>query len=290
MSLHPYPKAAVARSLEIIREMAEASRAPAILCSWSKDSMVLRDLIRIAGLHWPVITFMTEWHPRKWAFARQMSEAWDVPIITWHPQRTWVFQQGGAELVLGSTYQMGEDPDVPGIDIHVDVLEPPEDATTLPPGYECGMKYLDRTRGSVVWRWDALAIGHRDVDRDKFLGAMPLAHHHVPMPEGHPALWFPLKHWTDREIWDYTNHEPLPVDWRRYSREDNWQDPAWVPASVLNEHNNDCIHACVRCMKLAPDGTAPPVQCPALQQTIDSLATAVPRVDTLAKPYFTPTP
>jgi len=286
-AMHPYPAAAVERTLELIRGMAAAYEAPALLCSWSKDSMVLRHIVRAAGHDWPIITYMTEWHPRKWDFARRMSVRYNEPIITYNPQGTWIYQQDGA-AVLGSTYQLGTDPEKPGIDIHVDVIEPPDAAQTMPHGYECGLRYMSRLRGSIEWRWDAVLLGHRDVDRDRFLGALPLASETVPLGDPHPDLCFPLKHWTDREIWDYTMHEGIMVDWDRYSTEDRWGDPAfvYVPASLLNEANNDCMHACIRCLKLGEPAT---VHCPAVGQPIPSQAAKVRHVTTLAKPYFTPT-
>lgn len=284
--MHPYPTAAAERTLELLRCMAVAYKAPALLVSWSKDSMVLRHIVRAAGYDWPVITYMTEWQPRKWDFARRMSVLYDEPIITYNPQGTWMFQQDGA-AVMGCTYQLGPHPELPGIDIHVDVIEPPDDAVTMPPGYECGLKYMHRLRGSIEWIWDAVLLGHRDVDRDRFLGGLPLAAETVAMGDLHPDLCFPLKHWSDREIWNYTLQQNLPVDWARYSQDHQWEDPDYVPASLLNAANNDCTHACLRCLKLNGPSS---VHCPALNAPVSNNAASVRHINTLAKPYFTPTP
>ena len=147
---------------------------------------------------------------------------------------------------------------------------------------------MGRLTGSISWKWDAVMIGHRDVDRDRFLGPLPLRAAHEPLPDGTPDLWFPLKHWSDREIWDYTRQHNIPVDWRRYSQEAKWEDPAWVPASVMSEGNNDCLHACVRCLRRETAGQR--VHCPQLGEDINSLANDVPRRASLALPYYTPVP
>ena len=50
---------------------------------------------------------------------------------------------------------------------------------------------------------------------------------------------FPLRHWTDQDVWDYTELNRVPYDKRRYQNRAELDDK-WL--------NPDYVHACTACI------------------------------------------
>lgn len=273
-TLHQKTEAA----LQLLRRLKEEFAAPVIFFSGGKDSMVLLDLCRRAGYYAvPCISFTEEWLPRKWAFLRHVAQLWDLEIIEYPPLGAWINETEG-KFVMGATWQTGAG----NVELPWDVQQPPPEAmqgNELAGPYRCGMKWMSRRTGGVDWQWDLILIGHKDVDTDPVIGPVPLKVDHVPPPDGQPATtWFPLRGWTDADIWAYTTARNLPVDWRRYQQTDG------LPIDRETPENPDTMHACVHCLKQCHAGQE--VRCPATGEMMPALADRVPRLAALRKPYF----
>ena len=114
-------------------------------------------------------------------------------------------------------------------------------------------------------------MGHRDADVDPFEGHVPLTCDETDA--GGVRLLFPIRHWTDDELWDYIEAEHIPVQETRYEgrteRADKW-------------HNNDYTHACTACID--PRETRETVYCPKLRAEVKNRGAEVLQLH--AKPWY----
>ena len=249
------------------------TRTAALLCSFGKDSMVLCHAITRLQLAIPIVTFVEEFLPEKWRFARKMALDWSLEIYYPPPMKTWIYEREG-KFVLGSSYDIGG-----GMDIAIpkDVIENDHDD----PMPHCGMTYLGRPTGAFHWPWQVAIIGHKDVDTDPVCGGVPLKTDRVPpVAPGMAEAWFPLKDWTDADVWEYHAYYGVPFDRMRYD-----VHTEALPRNVPNASNTDYLTCCVACLKSSNHGQ--PVHCPIKGGLIPSMADAVPRMPTLQRDYFT---
>lgn len=273
--------------LQALREWAEdvqeRFRRPALLWSGGKDSTVLLWALRKMGFEWPVVTFLEPWLPGKWMFVQELAAQMGLELHTWAPAATWVYERG-PQVVLGASWDVGAG-ELCGVP--KDVVEP--DGTDLPPGYFCGLKAITRPRAWLDGApWDALVCGHKSCDTDPVLGGIPLRVDELaPQREGGPVTIFPLRDWSDAEVWGYLLEHEVPIDWRRYERPPETGDlyaDMTMPRSVPTLHNTDVLHACVNCLKQC--GAGAQVYCPIEGGPVDSLATQVARMPSLQREHF----
>lgn len=264
---------------EYAEDLQERFRRPAVLWSGGKDSTAMLWALRQMGFHWPVITFMEPWLPWKWTYVQELAAQMGLELHTWAPASTWIYERG-TQVVLGASWDIGAG-ELCGVP--KDVVEP--DGADLPPGYFCGLKAITRPRSWLDGTpWDVLLCGHKDVDTDPVLGAIPLrTQERAPDVPGGPVTVFPLKDWTDAEVWGYLLEQEVPVDWRRYEMPRDTA-PMVVPRSLSNPQNTDVLHACVNCLKQC--GTGGQVYCPIEGGPVDSLAAQVARMPTLRREHF----
>jgi 3'-phosphoadenosine 5'-phosphosulfate sulfotransferase (PAPS reductase)/FAD synthetase len=88
---------------------------------------------------------------------------------------------------------------------------------------------------------------------DLYEGPVPLKYDQTHSADAGVNLVFPLRHWSDNDVWDYIEAERVPYDKSRY------QDRAELPDKWLNP---DYVHACTACID--PREKARTVPCPKL--------------------------
>jgi hypothetical protein len=103
-----------------------------------------------------------------------------------------------------------------------------------------------------------LFVGHKSSDVDPFDGPVPLKASTAEV--GGVTLAFPLKDWSDSDVWDYTDLNHIVVDQRRYHVRSEVKD-RW--------YNNDYIHACMACVD--PRCKEKEVFCPKLKRNVPNL-------------------
>jgi 3'-phosphoadenosine 5'-phosphosulfate sulfotransferase (PAPS reductase)/FAD synthetase len=109
----------------------------------------------------------------------------------------------------------------------------------------CALKdILQRPRARGEFKWDMLVHGQRNVDRDPAWGAMTLAADVGLQPES-ASFVFPLRHWTDADIWAYTDFHCVPQNYDRYRAQ---KDGTYVDCPS-KRWNSDYQPACTACMK-----------------------------------------
>jgi hypothetical protein len=236
-----------------------AGKAPALLCSFGKDSMVLLHLIRatLTG-QVPVIYYRFPYFPAKQAFANQIIEKWGLTVHDYPPLACGV-KVNDERLELVSRYSFGGNG---AFDLPINT-EPPISRRD----FICGLNdWLLRPKaGAIMFPWDSLFMAHKSSDVDPFEGAVPLKTNSVAI--GQAELIFPLRDWTDADVWDYIEENRVPYDKRRY------QDRAELPDKWLNP---DYIHACTRCID--PREKAKTVFCPKIQGLVRNMGPQVLRL------------
>ena len=256
-----------------IREALEQSTAPVLLCSFGKDSMVLLHLLRSMGLDLPVVFHRDPWFPHKYAFADRMIREWNLTVWDWQPVAVSLWHGKGI-VAFTNHYQIGQKPTGEPVTCSVpkNILPPVEGKP-----YLCGLADLmHRPTGTFQYPWDMAFIGHKSSDQDQIAGRVPLHTDLVRVDHG-PTGAFPLRHWTDDDIWDYTDRFAVPVQTDRYYRDDlGWDE---LPDKTAN---SDYWTACMACIDRR---NGPVVDCPKLKRQVRNVSGTVAHIE-LRAAYF----
>jgi hypothetical protein len=236
---------------------------PVFMCSFGKDSMVLLDLMVSANLNFPVLFHRDPWWPEKYAFADRIIAKYGLEVYDYAPLAVTMWE--GKEIMAFTThYQVGKQAN--------SVLQVPKNI--LPPEvgkkYLCGLKeVLQRPTGTFNYPWDVAIVGHKNSDKDQIAGAIPLTCD-VKLGAGvTPDLVFPLRDWTDEDIWDYTESRKIPVQEDRY-------DAANRCERDDKRSNSDYAHVCIACIDRR--STARSVMCPKIAMEVSCIPHLVPYV------------
>jgi hypothetical protein len=250
-----------------------------LLCSFGKDSMVLLDLIRQVlpartgrgrmnchSYPLPVIYHRHPYFPAKHEFADSVIRSWMLEVYDFPPVACGVKCRGqrsevGGRLELVTRYQIGNGV----IDLPMNTEAPIERRP-----FVCGLQWLTRPKTlGAQWPWETVFIGHKSSDVDPYEGPVPLKADRVETA-GVNAV-FPLRHWTDQDVWDYTELNAVPYDKRRYVNRGEFSDK-WL--------NPDYIHACTACID--PRVNSKTVLCPKLGgELVRNMGPTVMRMETL---------
>lgn len=251
-----------------------------LLVSWGKDSVAMLELALAAGLRPDLVTFEEPYNRHRAAHARRCQEhyagAYGLRVHTPPPESTWAYQLRGG-YVLGASFSLGGGYVV---DMPKDVL-PWEAGEPRPQGAVCGLHdHLAQPAGSWAPPWALAAVAHKDGDSDPLLGSIPLDRRELATPDGAMDLCFPLKEWTDADVWAYLHARGAPADPRKY----DLSAPAPHPPHPDRTWNTDYLHACVRCLRAAPSELVP---CPRRGGSrVHGIEPSVPKRSTLEHEYF----
>lgn len=222
----------VRAALTLIDEQCSAHQHPAVMSSFGKDSMVLLSLIKKAGLQLPVIFHTESFEPKKYAFSNRVIESNNYSVYDWPPLEMQVIQRG-EHFEIVNRHQVAAD----RFDyLPIGIREPSADES-----YLCGLKdlYMKPT-GGFIFPWDLVFLGHKSSDVDPILGPVPLPHDVVK--DTFNAA-FPLRHFTDSDIWAYTVRENLPINHGRYDLKNSFKEKADIST------NPDWFAVCTKCMR-----------------------------------------
>lgn len=250
-----------------VRDVVSASKNPIIACSFGKDSMVMMDLIRKLYPSMPVLYLRREvFFPReKQSFAHRMTEEMNLPVYEYPPTFTSVKQKDDLVEVVNH-YMIGHD-SISGLSFNgPKYMAIPSGTYSPEPDKSWLCAYEDMYKkpvGLFAFPWDAVFSGHKDSDVDPVEGAVPLASDTFKT-ENAPLLSFPIRHFRDDDVWEYTRRFSVPQDGRRYA------DPSDMT------YNNDYFPACTECLnRNRPEQ----VWCPKKQQLIQNISGLVKRSD-----------
>jgi hypothetical protein len=254
----------VQRALAVIRQMLAHSRNPAFMCSFGKDSMVLLDILTASGIRLPVIFHRQPGDAEKYRFAEEIAREWLLEVYDYAPSGVTLAEADGNVNIVYH-YQIGPAPQ--------SYLSLPKN---VEPGVRCGLDILRQPTGSFNYPWDAVIIGHKSSDTDNVAGSLEL-HTDVKQNGGiAPDAWFPLRNWTDADIWEYTRLHGVPQQLDRYNGQNHGE-------SSDKSGNSDYVSACVACMNRSNKN--PCVYCPKLGLEVSNISHQVPYTDTKST-YF----
>jgi hypothetical protein len=229
---------------------------PVVMSSFGKDSMTMLFIIfRLMKKKIPVVYHAVPWSPWKNDFAWSIIKSWQLEVYDFPPVLSGIkFKPDRLEIL--NRYQLGKDWEH-GIDIPVNILPPNGN-------FECGLKMLARPKGALIqFPWNLILIGHKSCDVDQFDGHVPLKSDLVELDEM-PAAAFPLRDWSDEELWEFIESRRIPVQYgTRYIERKEIESKTF---------NNDYVEACVRCV----DPREPEkVFCPLVNHEIDNVSESI---------------
>ncbi len=204
------------------------------------------NLLAAMGHKLPIVFYTDPWFPEKYQFAREVIAEYGLEAYDYPPSAITLLH--GKEIVAFTNYyQVGNS-----------YLELPKNIEPWQKGkrWVCGLELLSRPTGTFNYPWDAAFIGHKDSDVDQIAGSVKL-HVDVKLNVGRgPDGLFPLKNWTDKDIWEYTHKFNVPQQWDRYDPKTHKENPdKWT--------NSDYANVCINCCDCRVKEKAVP--CPKMQ-------------------------
>jgi hypothetical protein len=261
VSHDPELQAKISSACTIIEKSLEMYRRPCVLSSFGKDSMLMLHMIR----NWyskdiPVVYFKQPYFPRKHAFGDRMAAELELEIYTNIPPLgvSITSKRGKAEIV--QHFGMGKK--------HL-TLPLGRQRIEGAPKWVCGAQtFASGPFGSFAWPFDVAFVGHKSADTDPVQGDVPLQVD-IHQIEGSCHLAYPLRHFTDADVWRLTKEWDIPFNRLCYGQDGGQSDTEsfWNP---------DYFPYCNRCLD---PNEEPFVICPKTGLRITNISSSFPNLD-----------
>jgi hypothetical protein len=216
--------------------------------------MVVLDLFKQLGHKLPILFFREPFHPKKYWFSNTVIDNNDYVVYDYPPLRTAITKHEG-KVEIANFHQVGTEEQEIFLPTGVREPQPGED-------WLCGLFDLyDKPTGTFSFRWDTVFIGHKSSDHDPIIGDVPLKDY---VAEAGPITTvFPIRDFTDEDVWAYAEQFHIPINIRRYNKADGWKE------FVDLTYNPDCHPACIACMDRDREAT---VLCPKTNEMIPNIS------------------
>lgn len=262
---NPELQAKINSACRTIEQSLALYKRPCVLSSFGKDSVLLLYMIR----EWftkdiDVIHFRHPWFQRKYTFADRLAKDWELTVhgnfapISASLMNT---EAKGAEII--THYSIGQ---------KALMLILGKQSTKARIKWLCGRHdILGRPSGNVSFPWDVAFCGHKGSDVDAGLGSFGtlVDVHQIP---NSADMAYPLRAFTDADVWEMHERWGIPFDALRYSRND---DGTYFD-DVQNIHNADYQPYCTECLD-CKNGAA--VECPKTGLSITNISGSFLHVD-----------
>jgi hypothetical protein len=244
---------------ELLRKLLNLYKNPVVMSSFGKDSMVMLDLVKRMGRKLPILFHHEPFFPKKLEFANSVILREGYTVYDYAPSETSIVKAHGVMEIV-NWYSVGKK------------------FTYLPTGvkeplpgepYLCGLRdlYHKPTSSNFTFPWDLVLVGHKSSDVDP-IQLDVLLKVDLKKNEGGPDYGFPLRHFTDEDVYQYHMEFKLPWNRYRYIKNDLPNVRKFEEFKSVT-YNNDYYPACTRCMD--PDGPAS-VICPLINKEISNIS------------------
>lgn len=239
-----------------------------VLWSGGKDSTAMLHLLKFkSGIDVPVIQFRQPKFRERYAYSDHLIKEWDLTVYDYPASR----------------FALADGPDTETGEVRFDLLHYFQwgtKAVVLSLGTErpkegekfmCGIDdFLKRPTGTFNWPWESVWIGTKNSDTDLIKGHVPLSQD-VRHAEGSPVSLYPMREWSDRDIYQYLEDNGVKADQTRYVK----TKQGWVnnPDKSLNA---DFYPTCLNCVDRHQPNH---VHCPKLKATVTNISHLAPYED-----------
>ena len=242
-------------ALDLIKEIYARYKRPIVYASFGKDSMVLLHLVKRAGLKFPVMFHREPFCPEKYRFANRIIEAEGLSVYDYPPLVSTMTQRGDYVEII-NWHSVGRD-----------FLYMPTGIDDRVPATICGRDdILGKPKCHYVYGWQVGLLGQKDSDKDPILQE-PKIGQSIHVHSGSADFAYPIRYFTDADIWEYTRQNRIPYHEARYNSADFFKE------FEDRTYNPDYFPVCVNCLR---KGTGPRVYCFRERGDIDSISNLVP--------------
>ncbi len=256
------------KTINRIKEWNKRWPRSVVLWSGGKDSTALLHLIRYgAEIDIPVVQYRQPKFRERYAYSDRLIKEWDLEVYEYPPMK--VSLADGPDVNTGEVrfdmlhyFQWGKNCVV--LSLGTETPKPDEK-------FLCGVTdFLQRPTGTFNWPWGAVFIGTKYEDTDLIKGHVPLAQD-IRIVDGSPVSLYPMRDWTDDDIFEYLEESGVEPDPTRYIKKENkWYNN---PDKSLNA---DFYPACFNCVNRH---LGRHVHCPKLDATITNISDMAPYED-----------
>lgn len=252
----------------LIIQSLERSANPVILSSFGKDSMVLLELFKQLEIKLPILFFREHHFPKKYQFANKIIEDNEYEVYDYPPLYSALSKHEG-HVEIANFYQVGTEDQ--------NVFCPTGVRDPLPgEPFLCGLRDIyDKPKGTYEFRWDTVYIGHKSSDHDPILGDVPV---NSDLTDTGPfILVFPLRHFTDKDVWEFHKKFNVPINMKRYNEQDGWREFTDLT------YNPDCFPACIACIDRDRESE---VLCPKAGTKIPNISAGIKYIQLVVPEYM----
>lgn len=242
----------------LIGRVLATAKSPCVMCSFGKDSIAVLHMVMQQRPGIKVVFHREPFQHHKYEYANRMIRDWDLHIVDYPPLQTTV-QQNGDEVEIVNQYQAGNRY------VYLPTgLRPQATGRTL-----CALDEIyHKPTGTFNYPFDMAFHGHKSVDVDPILGAVPL-NSDIAQNIGSISACFPLRHFTNAEVWQYIEDHGIPIHETRYEKvNDVWRE------RDDKTHNPDYINACYACMSKTAGSS---VYCPKIGCSVSNISSQLRR-------------
>lgn len=239
------------------KSVLETYNKPVVMSSFGKDSMCLLHLLKTMGIKLPILFHRKPFEPKKYEFADSVIHAENYTVHDYPPSNTSVTKNGD-KAEITSYYQVGGNAT---IWLGRNIIKPEDGKPFL-----CGLEdFYDTPIGAFHFPWDVCIVGHKSSDVDPIQGPVPLKSdiHH---PEEGPDYAYPLRYFTDADVWEYTYKFKVPYNDKRYDKSSGYKE------FKDKTYNDDYYCACMRCIDKDESSV---VFCPKYNKQVSNISSTI---------------
>lgn len=256
------------KTVDMVRAWNQNWSNAVVFWSGGKDSTALLHLLKFrAGIDLPVCQFREPKFRERYAYSDKLIADWNLTVYDYPPSK--VALTDGPDVVTGEVrhdllkyFQWGKNCMVMSLG-----TEKPKEGEK----FMCGLnEHLGRPTGTFNFPWAAVYIGTKDTDEDLIKGKVSVTSH-IRYTEGSPVSLYPLRDWTDEDIYNYLELSGVEADPTRYIKvEGKWGNN---PEKSMNA---DFVPVCLNCVDRHQGKY---VDCPKLKAKISNISHLAPYED-----------